>query len=131
MAFAQSSAQRARPGTVTLAGYAGFALAAVQLISALGRLLAAGPTAGAIRDYGAEVGDADAAGAAATAAQVAGYIAVAIGVLFAIGFAVLALFLGRGSNAARITAWVVLGLSACCGVLGLAGTAVGNVFSNS
>jgi hypothetical protein len=44
--------------------------------------------------------------------------------LLAIGLVVLALLNNQGKNGARITTWVVGGISLCCSGLGVAGTAV-------
>ena len=123
-----SAARGARPGTVTMAMYAIFALAALQLIGAIIAVAAIGATVDAVRDYGAEVGDAAAADTIANITQISSYVVIATALLFAVGFAVLGVFVGRGSNVARIIAWVVLGLSVCCGGFGLLGTAAGNMF---
>jgi hypothetical protein len=49
---------------------------------------------------------------------------VVINLLFAAGLAVLGIFNNRGRNGARITTWVLGGISLCCSGFGLAGTAL-------
>jgi hypothetical protein len=115
--------QRPRPGTVTVASLLLFGLAVLQLISVVIQLTAVGTTTQAIRDYGVQVGETATSTTAATVAQVTTYFVVGLGLLYAAAFAVLGMLVGKGRNAARITTWVLAGLSLCCGVGGLAGNA--------
>jgi hypothetical protein len=131
MAYPGTPVQRLRPGTVTVASFLLFGLAFLQLISVVVQLTAVGTTVQAIRDYGTQVGDTTTANAAATATQVTTYIAVAFALIYAAAFAVLGMFVGRGRNAARITTWVLAGLSLCCGVAGLAGNAASGLMQGS
>jgi hypothetical protein len=59
-------------------------------------------------------------------AGIAGGAVVAL--LFSIGFAILAIYVGRGKNPARIVTWVLTGLSVCCGGIGLVTSATGTSF---
>jgi hypothetical protein len=123
MAFPQSPVQRTRPGTVTAAVYGLFALAALQLIGLILQVTAVGPTLDATREALAGTPEAD---AAVTFTKIISYSVLGFGLLFAIGYVLLAFFTNKGRNGARITAWVILGISLCCGAVGLAGTAAGN-----
>ncbi len=62
-----------------------------------------------------------------TIANISTYVGIGFAVVGAILFIVLAMFLLRGSNAARITTWVICGLFLCCvGFSGIgAATSVG------
>jgi hypothetical protein len=50
--------------------------------------------------------------------------ATAIGLLFAAGFVVCAMFNNRGNNVTRIITWVLCGLGLCCVGLGTVGAAM-------
>lgn len=131
MAFpAQSPAPSTpvRPKQVTWAVWCLYALAATQILSVAVSLLTMGPTLDATREYveGAKDGD-----AIVTATQIGGFIALGFGLIFAIGFAVLAVFVNRGSQPARIVSWVVLGLMFCCNGFGVFGAAAGGMVSGS
>ncbi|MEH1014880.1 hypothetical protein V6U90_17435 [Micromonospora sp. CPCC 206060] len=63
---------------------------------------------------------------AETITTFAGIGAAVIGLLFAIGFVVLAVLNNRGKNASRIVTWVVGGIALCCTGFSLVGTAIGN-----
>jgi hypothetical protein len=121
MTFPDSPVRRARPGTVTAAVFALYAMAVLSLVGMVLQLLTVGRSADAIREYGRAVNDTATADALATVTQVSAYVIIAISLLFAIGYVLLGVFNSKGSNAARISTWVLLGLSLCCGagLLGL------------
>jgi hypothetical protein len=123
MALPQSPAQRTRPGTVAAAVYALYALAVLGAVSVILQLSVVGPSVDAARDYLKDDPQKD---TIVASIQIVSYVIAAIGLLFAIGWVILAVFVNRGRNAARITAWVLLGLSLCCGLGGLAGNALGS-----
>jgi hypothetical protein len=122
MTFSESPPARVRPGPVNLAVYGLLGLAVISLVSVILQIAVLGRTVDAARDYagGTEEGD-----LVVTFTQIFGYIFIAISLLFVVGYALLAVFDRRGSNVARIISWVVLGLSLCCGVTGLASSAGG------
>jgi hypothetical protein len=126
MAYAATpAAPRPRPSTVTLASYLLYVMAALQVISAILTLSQASAMKQAIEKAYAGVQGGSTAASVASAFIIVGAI---IGVLFAIGFVVLGIFVGRGSNAARIVTWVIAGLSVCCGGIGLFTSAAGGSF---
>jgi hypothetical protein len=92
---------------VTAAAYLLYFLAAAQLVSgALGVVLLDG-----VRDaYEAAYGGAEGRGPASVAVAAG----AALGALLAIGYGLLGYLVGRGSNGARITTWVIVGSSLCC-----------------
>jgi hypothetical protein len=121
MGYPQPPAAPSRPGTVTAAAYAMFAVAVVQLAGIPLALASIGPTQDAFRKT---LGPGDQTDAAVTVSGAVVYIGVAVAVLFAAGWIVLGLLDLRGKQVARIITWVVCGLFMCClsfSVLGLAG----------
>ncbi len=110
------------PTTVKVSTYLLWLTAALSLIGAVLTISVVGKMSEAYRDLYA--------GTAAEGSEAvivgASVIGVVISVLFAAGLAVLAIFNNRGRNGARITTWVIGGISLCCGALGLAGTALTN-----
>lgn len=118
----------ARPTTVSAAVLALYALAATQIISAILTIVALGPTVDATRDYVEGTPDGD---AIVSGTQIFSYVGIAFGLIFAIAFAVLAVFVNRGSQPARIVAWVMFGLSLCCSGFGLLGTAASGLGGGS
>ena len=98
---------RQRPTVVTAAVYLLYLLAVVQVVDgALGLVLL-----GDMQDaYETAYGGADGRGPA----KVAVIIGASVGVLLALGYGLLGYLNGHGRNGARVTTWVVLGLSVCC-----------------
>jgi hypothetical protein len=64
-----------------------------------------------------------------TAITVGTIVAVSISVLICVGFAVLAVFVGRGKQAARIVTWVLAGLFALCAACSVGGQALSGSLS--
>jgi hypothetical protein len=70
----------------------------------------------------------DTEGASAVAATA---LQVGLGVVFGAGLIVLAAFIARGANVARIIAWVVTGLGVCCAGYNTIGVLVSNAMGSS
>nr|WP_221380844.1 hypothetical protein [Actinoplanes polyasparticus] len=103
-----------------MAVYLLYAVAVIQVINALTTFLIAGQLTDAIRDVYAGT-EAEGAESFISAIFVGGAI---VNLLIGIGFAVLALFDGRGKNPARIVTWVIGGISLCCFGASLGSTAL-------
>lgn len=106
-----------RPTTVTAAVGCLVTLAVLSLLSAVINLVARNDAVDAAVRSAEQRPDAPAnvANAARMGANVGLIGGVVVTVAFAIAFLVLARFLLRGNNAARVTTWVVCGLSLFCG----------------
>lgn len=118
----QPGGSPARPGTVSFATFLLYLLALLSIVSA------------ALNIYTASFQDKekllaifleggypqDQAEASASLAPVTFYAGAGVSVVLAILYVVLAIFVGKGKQWARITAWVVSGLGICCGLIGLA-----------
>jgi hypothetical protein len=126
MAFAQ--APRQRPGTVTTATWLLYLLAALQLLSGAIALAMSGPMREATRKALEGTPGAEAAIGFSTASIV---VAGVVSLLLGVGYAVLGYFVGRGSNPARITTWVVAGLLLCCSLGSVGLTALGSGLAGS
>ncbi|WP_204002686.1 hypothetical protein [Virgisporangium aurantiacum] len=113
---------------VTAAVWCLFALAATQILSAVVVIATMGPTLDATRDYVEGTRDGD---TIIASVQIGSYFSLGLGLLFAAGLAVLAAFVNRGNQPARIISWVVLGLLLCCNGIGLVGTAAGGLFGGA
>jgi len=118
-----SPAAAARPGSVTISSYLLYLYAALGLIGVIIGLSVIGTTSDVYR----EAYEGTSAEGTETFVTVVSVIVAVVGVLFAVAFAVLAIFNNRGKNASRIVTWVLGGISLCCSGVSLAGTA----FSNS
>jgi hypothetical protein len=106
-ALPYTPAGRPRPGVVTGAVVLLYFIAAAQFLTgALGLLLLDDMRDAYEAAYGSETGR----GPATTAV----IIGACFGVLLAAGYSALGYLNGRGSHAARVTTWVILGLSMCC-----------------
>jgi uncharacterized membrane protein len=117
---------RPRPTTVTVAGWLLFAVAGIQIIAMAITLSQLGTIADVTEDAYRGTSAADGARVSTVVGTI---VAAVLGVLFAIAYVVLAIFNNRGKNASRITTWVIGGIGACCGILGLITSAVGNSFN--
>jgi hypothetical protein len=105
-----------------------YALAAIQIISAILSIATMGATIDAAREAVEGTSDGD---TIVTTMRISSYVGLAFGVAFAAGFSVLAVFVGRGAQPARIISWVALGLMLCCNGFGLLGAAAGGVLSGA
>lgn len=128
MAYDVPATRPGRPTVVTAAVACLFVLAGVQLVSAVITVVAYGPMIDAARDYAGGTSDGD---IVVTSLQIGRYGGFAIAAIFAIGYAVLGMFTGRGKNVARIIAWVVLGIGLCCNAGSLVSTAAGGMLNTS
>jgi hypothetical protein len=118
--YAQPPAPRARPTTVTVSSYLLYVAAAVGLISAVLSLTEVSTINSVYKDaYSGTSSE-------GTEAVIVGVtvVGVVINILFAAGLAILAIFNNRGRQGARITTWVIGGISLCCSGFGVAGTAL-------
>jgi hypothetical protein len=122
------NATKQRPTTVTIATYLLFATAAMEVVSAIVSFA----MLGAFRDAWAKAlegvdGAEGAASMTSTATTVAQVTTGAVAAGFAVAYILLGVFVGKGSNGARITTWVLAGLTACCNGFGAAGSGSGRV----
>jgi hypothetical protein len=117
-----------RPVQVTAAVWCLFALAVAQILSVVVVIATMGPTLDATRDYVEGTRDGD---TIIASVQIGSYISLALGLAFAVGLAVLAAFVNRGNQPARIISWVVLGLLLCCNGFGLLGAAAGGLLGGA
>lgn len=117
-----------RPVQVTAAVWCLFALAVTQILSVVVVIATMGPTLDATRDYVEGTRDGD---TIIASVQIGSYVSLALGLAFAVGLAVLAMFVNRGNQPARIISWVVLGLLLCCNGFGLLGAAAGGLLGGA
>lgn len=118
--YPAAPAQPPRPTTVTISTYLLWLTAALSLISGALAVSMVGKQA----DVYSELYRGTAM--EGTEGLVVGgtVFVVVLGLLFAAGLAILGIFNNRGRNGARITTWVLGGISVCCSGFGLAGTAL-------
>jgi hypothetical protein len=131
MAFpAESPAPPApvRPVQVTAAVWCLYALAVTQILSVIVAITSMGPTLDATRGYVEGTRDGD---AIIASVQIGSYFTLAFGLAFAVGLAVLAVFVNRGNQPARIISWVVLGLLLCCNGFGVLCAAAGGMLGGA
>ena len=117
-----------RPVQVTAAVWCLFVLAGTQILSVVVAIFTMGPTLDATRDYVEGTRDGD---TIIASVQIGSYVSVALGLAFAVGLAVLAVFVNRGNQPARIISWVVLGLLMCCNGFGILGAAAGGLLGGA
>lgn len=112
---------RARPAVVTISSWLLILYAAIQVVS----LILTISVIGTIRDVMRDAYQGTPAEQAGDFAVVGAVGGGAFMVLLAVGMVVLALFNNRGKNGSRIATWIVGGILACCGGIGLVNNAVG------
>jgi hypothetical protein len=123
----------ARPGTVSLATLLLYLMALLSLVSAAlaiyqSTLITEDKLVTIYKDGGYP---ADQAEAAAALTPVLSYVGAGFALLVAVLYIVLAVFVGKGKQWARITTWVVVGIfGICCGLAGVAAMGAGNSFGN-
>ncbi len=127
----QPGGSPARPGTVSFATFLLYLLSLLSLISAgLAAYQATFMEKDKVLAILIEGGyPEDQAETQASLAQVSQYIAAGVSVLLAVLFLVLAVFVGKGKQWARITTWVIGGLSICCGLVSLAALGAGSALT--
>jgi hypothetical protein len=113
-----------RPVQVTAAVWCLYVLAATQILSAIAAIATIGPTVDATRDYVEGTRDGD---TIIASVQIGSFVTLGFGLIFAIGLAVLAVFINRGNQPARIVTWVVLGILLCCNGFSVLGAAAGGL----
>ncbi|MQA27154.1 MAG: hypothetical protein GEU94_17200 [Micromonosporaceae bacterium] len=112
-----AGAPKERPGVVTAACALMFVVAGISLIAAILGLMVLGPVRDAVENVRF---DDPQVGAVAPQVVVWGLgVGIGFNLVVAVGLALLGLFNLRGSNGARVTTWVVVGLFLLCGVCGL------------
>ena len=118
--YPAAPAQPPRPTTVTVSTYLLWVTAAMSLISGALTVSMVGRMTDVYRELYAGTA------AEGTEGFIVGFsvFAVVLNLLFAAGLAILGIFNNRGRNGARITTWVLGGISLCCSGFGLAGTAL-------
>jgi hypothetical protein len=118
--YAQPPEPRTRPRSVTISSYLLYAVAGVQLVTAVLLLTVLGTMTDVYREAYAGTSE-EGLESIVLGGNV---VTVVITVLISVGLVLLALFNNRGRNGSRITTWVIGGLSLCCGGLGVAGSAL-------
>jgi hypothetical protein len=111
-----------RPTVVTVASWLLYVAAVCQVLSAIITLSQLSAQKAAYKKVFA---DTSMKGAENMLVAITAATAVGIGLLFAVGYVVLAILNGRGKNPARIVTWVVGGLAICCTGYGLIANAAG------
>lgn len=130
MSYTQPGGQ-ARPGTVSLASVSLYLLMLLSLVSAALSIYAASQldTDKVVEIYVDNGMDKTAAETAGSIASVAVFAGAAFAIVLAIVYLVLAIFVGKGKQWARITAWVFGGLAICCNGFGAASGALSSSMS--
>jgi hypothetical protein len=121
-------AAKQRPTTVTSATCLLFVTAVMQVVAAAVSFV----MLGSFRDAWATAlegvdGAEGAASVMSTTTTVAQVMTGIIAALFAVAYILLGVFVGRGSNGARITTWVLAGLTGCCNGFGAASGVSGRI----
>lgn len=128
----QPGGRPARPGTVSFATLLLWLLALISLVSAgLAIYQSTFMTKDKLLTIYQEGGYAkDQAEIAAGAGPIALYVTAGLAVIVGIVYVLLAVFVGKGKQWARVTTWVIAGLfGACCNLVGVASTAAGSSMS--
>ena len=121
-------APKTRPAVVTVASYLLYLVAAFEVINAILVFATLSKVKDALNDLYANTALNNDGG---TIVAVAYSVGAVINVLFAVGFVLLGLLDGRGKNGARITTWVIGGISLCCVGAGLGSGAFTGSLGNS
>ncbi len=111
---------KARPGAVTISSYLLYLVAFIEVIGVVAALASMGEVS---RIYEEAYAGTDLDGVGSTFAVVGSIVGTVLGLLFAVGLVILAIFNNRGKNGSRITTWVIGGLLLCCSGFGLIGAA--------
>ncbi|MFB9234802.1 hypothetical protein ACFFWC_04515 [Plantactinospora siamensis] len=106
-----------RSSSVTISTYLLYAVAALQVISAIVAL----SVLGKINSVYKELYAGTSAEGAESFATVGAIVGVVVSLLLAVAYVVLGMFNNRGKNASRIVTWVLAGIGVCCTGGGLAG----------
>jgi hypothetical protein len=115
-------APQRRPTVVTVACWLLYVAAVCQVLSALITLSQLSATKEAYKKVFANT---SMKGAENMLVAITAATTVGIGLIFAVGYVVLAILNGRGKNPARIVTWVIGGLAICCSGYGLVANAAG------
>jgi MFS family permease len=128
MSYAVPPPPKTRPSAVTTASTLLFVVVATNIISLIIALLPNDELSAALDEFNRNHPDFQ---QSETITLIAGIVGISVTTLLAVGLGVLAFFLRRGSQGARITTWVLGGLCVLCSVCGLAGTAIGSSMSGN
>jgi hypothetical protein len=120
----QPAAQQ-RPTTVTIASSLLYVVAAIQVISAIVSFAIIGPYKEAYAKALEGAGVEGASGMVSGVATVTLVGAAIVSLVLTTGYVLLGIFVGKGSNGARITTWVIGGISLCCLGFGTISTVAG------
>ena len=118
---------RTRPGAVTAAGYLLYTVAALFLVSVVVGLSTAGKTLRATKDVLQQTSNRD----ATTAIKAGLFVGIGVDVVVVVVFILMAVYVLRGSNAWRITAWVISGLGVLCTLCGVGGAGLSRINSSN
>jgi len=119
MSYAVPPPAKTRPSAVDWAAILLWIVAAVHVVSLIVAFLPNPALNSAIDDFNRTHPDFQQT--SGTITLVAGVASLVIAAVLAIGLAILAIFLRRGSQAARVVTWALGGLLTLCSVCGLAG----------
>lgn len=128
MSYAVPPPPKTRPSAVDTASTLLWVVVATQVISLIVALLPNDKLSAALDEFNRDHPDFQ---GSETFTLIAGIIGVGITTAIAVSLGVLAVFLRRGSQPARVTTWVLGGLLALCQVCGLAGTALSSSMSGN
>lgn len=122
MSYAVPPPPKQRPSVVNAAAILLWVVVAAQVVSLILALLPNEELDRAIEQFNADHPDFQDESQAILV--IGGIVGIALTAVIGIGLGVLALFVRRGSQPARIVTWVLGGIFALCQVCGLAGTAL-------
>ncbi|HEX6967571.1 MAG TPA: hypothetical protein VF174_01905 [Micromonosporaceae bacterium] len=115
-----------RPGSVTIASYLLYLVAALQLLQFAVSLPVIGTIQAVYEDAYAGTEMAEVAGTVGIVGLIVGGV---VSLIIAIGLVVLAVLNNQGKNPARIVTWVLGGIAVCCFGLSLVSQAIGGTFT--
>ncbi len=118
---------RTRPGAVSAAGYLLYTVAALFLVSVVVGLSTAGKTLRATKDVLQQTSNRD----ATTAIKAGLFVGIGVDIVVVVVFVLMAVYVLKGSNAWRITAWVIAGLGVLCTLCGIGGAGISRVSSGN
>jgi hypothetical protein len=120
--FDSQPEQTRRPAVVTAAGYLLILMAVLEVVNIISTVASMNKVLDATRQAYGSLSNVDTVVNATRIAQIAGIV---VGLLFAVGYVILAMLDLRGRYVARIVTWVVAGISVLCfgcGAIGAAGS---------
>lgn len=123
--YAPPSGQPEKPSTVTIASLSLIGMAVLSFVSLILGIVSVSSLDAKLMEeiYTAAGADKATAEAASGFALAIMYVTVGVSAVFGIIYLILGIFVGKGKNWARITAWVFGGLAICCNGFGAIGGA--------